>query len=252
MALFVFCCIALGSSLENNDTGRNSGIQRIDLPLHRDRDKEVAVLQELFANPLAFTADHHEHGASPVDFVVILGPFAVGSSHPETLLFEFEDRLSQIADPANRDVLDRSSRGLGHRAVQTHGTSFGDNDTVNACSIGNSQDRTEIVPILQFIQHHQERCFPFFLDRSQQIIQFDILMGCHLGNHTLMRFRFGHLVEGFALNFHDHGTRFPGLSHDSGQDQVWLAISFRNPELVERTASLEGFLDGIATFEAIR
>jgi len=123
---------------------------------------------------------------------------------------------------------------------------------VNACSIGNSQDRAEIIPILQFIQHHQERRFPFFLDRSQQIIQFNILMGCHLSNHALMRFGFGHLVEGLALNFHDHGTRFPGLSHDAGQDQVRLAISFGHPQLVESSACLEGFLDGIATFEAIR
>src|SRR5438132_1182897 len=90
-----------------------------DVSFHRDAHDLVAALEHEAAYALALAPDHDRAGAAVVDLVVEHVAALVGADDPNALLLQRVDRLPQVRDVGDHQVLARARARLRDRRRET-------------------------------------------------------------------------------------------------------------------------------------
>ena len=107
------------------------------------------------------------------------------------------------------------------------------------CQIGSTDNSSQIVRILNSIQQEEEGRFSLFSGCLQHIFYLGILIGCRIGNHTLMLSCFRHLIQTFSRYKRNNSIVLSCLS-DNALNRPVLA-SVLNKQLVNGFSGAECF-----------
>src|ERR1700752_1223916 len=92
-----------------------------------------------------------------------------------------------------REMLAGSGRGFGDGSGDGGGAAFGDDEAVGSGGVGGAQDGSEIVGILDAVEHNDQRILVSL--GGDYVGEIGVLLGRRDGNDSLMRSVSGHAVE---------------------------------------------------------
>src|SRR5207253_7303371 len=127
----------------------SGGVERAHYPFHRKPDRLVRAFQHQTTDPLPLAADHDRGRSAVIDLVVEQIAGLVGRDDPDALLLERVDRLPEIRDVGDEQVLARAGARLGDRGREPHGAMVWDDDAVYAGALGRPEEHAEVLRVLQ-------------------------------------------------------------------------------------------------------
>lgn len=105
---------------------------------------------------LAFRADHEGGGGRVGSLAVVQRTPLVETINPIANFLELLQRAINIGDADHRHVRQGSGSGAGNGVCQPGGTPFGNHDSGGAGGVGGTNDRPEIMRVLDSIQHDMQ------------------------------------------------------------------------------------------------
>jgi hypothetical protein len=126
--------------------------------LSRQLDQEIAALagQPRQARPLG--PDHQAQRHVQVGAVELLGALVILDAHdPDAGLLQFADRLRQVGDDHDPQMLGRARRGVDDRRRNLGGAAAGQHYAMHTHGLGRAQQRAHILGVLQMIKQQQQR-----------------------------------------------------------------------------------------------
>ena len=157
------------------------------------------------------------------------------------------ERTNQIDDARDAEVFGGACAGLhGHR-TQWCRTPLGENDAVDAGSIGHAQQCAEILRIFNAIEREQQ-AGRSGLHRNKEILDGQCFLRANNCDDALMRWCSGELCELLAGFLPDAHAGLATRGNQAGKPVV-VALA-RDQNMVKAAlAGFEGFLDGMEAVE---
>jgi hypothetical protein len=133
-------------------------VQRGDLAGHRQLDQEIAALASQPGQAGALGADHQRKRQIEVGAIVLLGSLVVlDPDDPHAGLLQLGDRLGQVADHDDAQVLGRARGGVDDGGRDLGGAAAGQHHPVRADDLGGAQQRADVLRVLQVVEQQQQR-----------------------------------------------------------------------------------------------
>ena len=229
--------------LIHDDAGGNGCVEGLYTSGHRQGQDEVTLLPDQPAHSFALVPDDQRHRTREVRLTPGLA-FHVGAVDPDAPLFQFFHARGEIGDPGDRQVLERTGRGLVHRVVEGGTAALRDDDPVGAGTFGGADDGSEIVRVGDLIGNDEEGGFALFLRAGEQVVQRRVLVGRHLGDDALVVGVAAHEPELFRVRLLDEHTGVPGRRDDLPDGPLPLAFGDENG--VDVPSGFQSFHDRIS------
>src|SRR5439155_2170639 len=123
----------------------------------RQTDRLVRTLEPEAADALALAADDDRRRSAVVDLVVEKVAGLVGGDNPDALFLQRVDRLAEIRDVGDEQMLARAGARLGDRGGETDRAVVRDDDAIDARALRRSEQHAEVLRILQRGDDEHER-----------------------------------------------------------------------------------------------
>ena len=151
--------------LIHDDAGGNGCIEGLYITGHRQGQDEVALFADQPAHAFAFIADDQSHRTREIrlapDFAL-----HVGAVDPDTSRLQFFHAGGEVRDPGDREIFERTGRGLVHRVVEGGTAALRDDDPVGAGKVCRPDNGAQVMRILDLVKQDKERilslCGSFF------------------------------------------------------------------------------------------
>src|SRR5581483_3569119 len=163
----------LAQRLVQDDGARGGRVQRRDLPFHRDPHHLIATLEHEAADALALAADDDRGRAAIVDLVVEELAGLVGADDPDALLLERVDRLPEVRDLGDHQVLARAGARLRDRGRESDRAVLRDDDAVDAGAFAGAKEHAEVLGILERVDGEHERGLVERVEMEQELLELD-------------------------------------------------------------------------------
>ena len=210
-------------------------------------DQHIAVLADQLAQTVALVADDDGSRTGHVSLVHGDGAFTGCTEDPDAALLQVVDGVVDVGDAGDLHVLHGTGGSLCNGGSQTNAAALGDDDAVGACTLGRTHDSAQVVGIAQLVADDDQGSLTTGSCLLQDLVDGGVLVGSSQGDDALMGTGEGHLVQLAAVNRNDDGAGFLGLSSQTLQAAVGVALC--NEDLVDGTACLQRLGQGVATLQ---
>src|SRR5258705_1779245 len=153
---------------------------------HRDAHDLITAFEHEPAYAFALAADHDRARAAVVDLVVEHVAALIGADDPHALLFQRIDRLSQVRDVGDHQVLARAGAGLRDGRCEPDGAVPWNDDAGHAGALRGAEQRAEGLRVLQRVDHQDERGLGHRIEMKQQLIEIDRCLALNDRHDALM------------------------------------------------------------------
>ena len=114
-----------------------------------------------------------------------------------------------------------------------------------SAEVRGTDDRPEIVRVLNIIQQKKERRLSLFSCDLQNVVHFRIFIRCRHRDHTLVFLRLRELIQTFFFHKMNNGIMLFCLSYDRAHRSVLTAVQHK--KLVDRLAGTKRLKHRIAS-----
>jgi hypothetical protein len=104
----------------------------------------------------AFAAKDENAIAGEVELVVIGCATFVEADDPEVLPLEFFESADEVDDTGDAEVFGGPGAGFNGHGTERGGTALGENDSVDAGSVGNAKERAKILRVFYAVEGQQQ------------------------------------------------------------------------------------------------
>jgi hypothetical protein len=147
---------ALASGLVEDNSSGGRDVERADAAGHGDAEEMVAGAADEIVEACAFAAKDNDEIAGEFELVVCGGAALVESDDPEIAALELFESANEIDDAGDAEVLGGSGAGFDGSGAKWSGAALGEEDAVDAGSIGDTKKSAEVLRIFNAIQCEQE------------------------------------------------------------------------------------------------
>ncbi len=202
--------MALFRRVRQNDGRRRGSVERIDVPVQRNRRGEITFFFDFGADALAFTAD--DDGQLALHIVLVIGHAVhIRRHNPEAPLLQVLDALAQIAGLDQGRVAHGPGGRLDGHGGHTGGPAFGEDDAVGSAEVGAADDGPEVVGVGDVVQDDHQGFFPLGGRQGQHVFHGAEGEGRHHGGDALVGLVTGHVFQLDPFHGLDHQAPRPGL-----------------------------------------
>ena len=117
---------------------------------------------------------------------------------------------------------------------------------MRARHVGGTDDRAEVVGILDPVQQEEERLLPLLLSRREEVVDLRVGVLRRARDHALVASRLRHLVEPLSGDVFDRRSRLRRLPLDRHDRPVFTSV--QNIQPVDGPSRAEGLDHGISSF----
>ena len=142
------------------------------------------------------------------------------------------------------DVGERTGCRAGDCRRQTDGAALGDDDAVRTGGLRGTDDRAEVVRVLDAVADDDERRFAALLRDAEDVVERDIFLRGGLRDNALMRAGDAHVIELAAVAGHG---RYAVLFRLGGDVCEMRALS--EEDLVYRASRAQSLEDSVAALD---
>ena len=119
----------------------------------------------------------------------------------------------------------------------------GDDHAVNARTLRGTDDRAEIVGVLQLVENHEEGRLAALLRVGEDVLHRAVFLGGGKGDNALVRSAAAEEIQLGAVGFLDGNLLFARLGEDSHHRTA--AVAARHQDLINGSAAADGLADGV-------
>jgi hypothetical protein len=139
------------------DNGACGGdVEGANASRHGNAEEVVAGAADEIVQACAFTAEDEDAVAGEVEPVVVGCASFVETDDPKVLALEVFEGADQIDDFGDAEVLGGSGAGFDGHGAERGGATFGEDDAVNSCSVGDTQQGAEVLGIFDTVEGEDE------------------------------------------------------------------------------------------------
>ena len=146
----------------------------------------VAGALHQIVQPGAFAAQHQAAILLEVEVAVVGLAALIQADDPDVLLFHRLQRAGKIDDLRNAHVFAGPGRGFGHNRAERRRPPFGQDDSVNARTIGRPQQRAQVVRVFHAIERQEKSPAAGSRGSVQQVFERQELAFAQEGHNTLV------------------------------------------------------------------
>jgi hypothetical protein len=197
----------------------------------------------------AFAAENDDAVAGEVEVVVIGGGVfvvaRVEANDPEILALELFEGADEIDDTGDAEMLGGAGAGFDGYRAEGGGTALGEDDAVDAGSVGYAEKGAEVLRVFNAVEGEDEAAGAGKRwIGGEQVFDGEEFLGADESNDALMRWSFGE--EGELLARLDAGAD-AGFAAESDDAVEAGVVAFARKQNVVETAPAgsERFLDGM-------
>ena len=147
----------MAESFVEDDARGHRGIERCELPSKRNGREKITPFFYKPGDPFALAADYDCCRACEVYSRVSALPCHVQPYDPYIGLLDLVNGPAEVGDPGNCHVLQCTSRGPYRAGGHSNGAVFGYDHTVRAGCVDAAGDGSEVLRVLNAIEHDYER-----------------------------------------------------------------------------------------------
>jgi hypothetical protein len=133
----------------------------------------------------AFSPEDEDAVGSEVVVGVVGGSALVESEDPDVLLFHLLERADEVRNSRNSNVFGGSGRGFGYGGGYGGGSALGDNDAVDAGTVGGSKQGSEVVGVFDTVEGEEEAGLGWFL-RCEEVFDCEEFSLTNDGQYALV------------------------------------------------------------------
>lgn len=194
------------------------------------------LLDELM-EPLAFPTHNEYGGFGVIGFAVQLLAALVQAINPEAAFFQQFQRLGDVSDADDRQMLESTGGSFGDGFGEWGGAALGNENRRGCGGVCGADDGSEVVGIFDAIEQDEQ------LGAGDDIFEPNVALRGSEGHDTLVRRAIRGTVERLArLEAHGDGTL---ASQVDDLLKTGATGSARDQHAVERAAGAQRFLDGV-------
>ncbi len=182
---------------------RNAHIQRGHAARHGNPNQEIALLGDMFVQPLALSPQHDRRGTCVIDLIVGFLAAFVQTIDPVAALFQLIQGPVDVGHSYHRKISQSAGRGLCSGLREGRRSSLRNHNRGRAGGVCRSDDRPQVVRILHAVQHHVQTVL------RGRLLQTGVLFGSAERNHALMDGSSGCTVEVLAWLIMNHNLSLP-------------------------------------------
>ena len=195
--------VALGNGLEQDDGTSHGRIERPDRALHRNPHQEVAASAHGRAKSLSFAADDDGQRPAQVTLANGQGRIRLRSGDPQSVRVEVGQGSRQIVYRTEQEVLRGTGGRLDRRRRERCLASGREDDAVDARCLRASQQRTDVLRVLERIEDEHERRLSSLLRTRKDVVERGEPAWFDDESHALMSVKAGDRRQRPALDFDD-------------------------------------------------
>jgi len=149
--------VALAEGFVHDDCPGDGDVEGGDLAGHGDAQEVVAGFFDEVVEACAFAAkDEDAVGGAEVEVGVIGGAAFVEAQDPDVFLLHLLEGADEVGDACDADVLGGSGGGFSDGSGDGGGAALGDDDAVDAGTVGGAEEGTEVVGIFDPVEGKEE------------------------------------------------------------------------------------------------
>jgi hypothetical protein len=142
---------ALAKGFKEDDRGGGGDIEGADASGHGNAQQVVTGAADEVVEARAFAAKDEDAVAGEVELVVVGRAALVETDDPEVLALEFFEGADEIDDTSDAQVFGCAGAGLDGGGTEWGGTALGENDAVDAGTVGDTQQSAEVLRIFDAV-----------------------------------------------------------------------------------------------------
>jgi len=197
----------------------------------------------------AFAAQNNSEISGEVELVVAGRAALVETNDPEVMALEVFEGAHQIDDAGDAQVLSGTGAGFKSCSAQGRGAALGEDNTVDARSIGNAKQRAEILRIFDAVERKNEaRHVGFGGVGNEKVFDRKEFLRANQRDDALVRRGLGDLRELVARLGADANAGLATL-FDEALQAVIVALAGDEDVIEAAAAGLECFLDRMQAVE---
>ena len=152
----------------------------------------VAGAPDKIVQPRALASQHDHAVPGQVELIVVRSAPLIETDDPQIFPLEFFKRAHQVHHARNTQVLGCASTCFdGHRAQRCR-PPLRQHHAVHSGSVGNAQQRTQVLRVFHAIERQQQPSRAgFFRSRLEEVLDREKLLRVNHGHHALVRLGFG-------------------------------------------------------------
>jgi hypothetical protein len=237
---------ALAGGLKQDDGTGHRHIERRNGAGHGDAEQVVAVAADEIVKAGTFATEDQGAGCGVVELVVGGGAALVETEDPDAGGLDLLQGAGHVDDAGHTDVLGGAGGGLGGDAAERGCPALGRNDAVDACAVGGTEERAEVLRIFDAIEGEKQGRFTG--NGLEELFELGEGLGADDGDDTLVAGGFGEVGEVLARLEADADAALAA----EGGDAVDLGVDAiaGEADMVEGAgAGAHGFFDRVQSVE---
>jgi hypothetical protein len=243
----------LAGGLVENDGSRGGYVKRADATGHGNAEKVIAGAANEIVKSRALAAENHYEIAGEIEVDIRNGAALVETDNPEVATLDIFEGADEIDDARDAEMLGSAGTGLYCGRAEGGGAALGEENTVDAGAIGDTQKRAEVLRVLDPVKRKEE---PWRYGAGgigcEEIFESERFVRANEGHDTLMSLSFGgkrELVARFVTNPDAQVAALGEEARDARVGAVAGALA-GDEDVIETAASgLESFRNRVQTVE---
>ena len=220
---------------------RHRRIERADHVGHRKTHELIAALRGQLRDPFPFSADDDGDRLPVIELAKVGLCGGIESHDPAARLLERLQRGWNARHARDRHMFDRSRRGARHRRCETSRAMASNHGAMTTDCCCGAENRSEILRVLNAIQHDQERHRIVRFAPLQNLFQRHEVVRRHGSDYALMAGALRESIEEGAWGALDADT----LLARRLDDRNGSMSAFADPDFVDGSFSPQRFQDGM-------
>ena len=195
----------------------------------------------------AFAAEDEDAVAGEVELVVVGGSALVEANDPDVLLLQILERADEVDDAGDAEMLGGAGAGFHGDGAEGRGAAFGEDDAVDAGSVGDAEKRSEILWIFDAVEREKQARLRR-IGRGEEVFDGEQFLRTDEGDDALVGRGSGEVRELVArfLTYTDTGQF--AIGNEAGE--AFVVALGGDEDMIEAAATgLESFGNGVHAVE---
>ena len=184
----------LARGLKHDDGSGCGHVEGGDGSGHRNAQQVVAGAADEIVQAVAFASENDYCVGREVVMVVTFGSALIESDAPDVVFFQLLKSANKVDDSGDTDVFGGSGGGFNGDGAKGRGTAFCDEDTIDARSVGSTEERAEVLWVFDSVEGEKQARF----GAGQQVFEIEKLASADDGDNALVGRGVGQTGELFA------------------------------------------------------
>jgi hypothetical protein len=147
---------ALAHGLVHDDGPGDGDVERTDAASHGDAEEVIAGAFDELVEAGAFAAEDEAGVLAEVEVGVVGCAALVEANDPDVALLHGFEGAGEVDDLSDADVFGGPGGGFGNGGREWRGAALGEEDAVDACTVGRAEERAEIVGVFNAVECEEE------------------------------------------------------------------------------------------------